>query len=197
MKSQYDQMFKHTKLEDNVQSFLDQHRCRFHQSIVSQQMLTELACLEPTFVWLNSSLSKSLYSRLAEHQTNLFRALHDLDLAVMIRAQFDGRFTTLTRFSCCRCIRGQQTSLCSRAQRLLTSVTKSPSCVLKSKRVCNYGSPISNRAKRIVIDCLILFVRVDQNLAKANCVNTSDVSRDSMKQSIVLNKRIERISINR
>jgi len=94
MHSIYDQLFhyKHLdmsteiELEDKnaqeIKSFLDAQRNRFHQLISSQRLLVEHAALEPTMWWFRNHFSSVRYQSLVSQQVDIFRMLHNIDAIV-------------------------------------------------------------------------------------------------------------------
>lgn len=68
--------------EEEVKSFVDTQRSRFHQMISSQRGLVRQAALEPTMWWFHNSFSLSRYETLVEQQVDIFRMLHNIDAIV-------------------------------------------------------------------------------------------------------------------
>ncbi|CAF2892029.1 unnamed protein product [Rotaria sp. Silwood2] len=94
MHSIYDQMFPHENLdvdiidvekqnEQEIESFIDAQRSRFHQLISSQRVLVGHASLEPTMWWFQNRFSSSRYETLLEQQIDMFRMLHNIDAILM------------------------------------------------------------------------------------------------------------------
>ncbi len=93
MHSIHDQLFHYKHLNTNIidleikdaqeiQSFVDAQRSRFHQLISGQRALVGHASLEPTMWWFRNNFSSIRYESLAVQQTDMFRMLHNVDAIV-------------------------------------------------------------------------------------------------------------------
>lgn len=93
MHSIYDQLFnyKHdnnsnieieTNEEQEIKSFLDAQRTRFHQLISGQRVLVTQASYEPTMWWFPNTFSSVRYDTLVSQQLDIFRMLHNIDTIV-------------------------------------------------------------------------------------------------------------------
>jgi len=93
MHSIYDQLFHYKHLnviavdiekekEQEIKSFVDAQRTRFHQMISGQRALVDHASLEPTMWWFQNSFSSIRYETLVTQQTDMFRMLHNVDAIV-------------------------------------------------------------------------------------------------------------------
>ncbi|CAF3358711.1 unnamed protein product [Rotaria sp. Silwood1] len=94
MHSIYDQLSPHENLnvdiidvekqnEQEIKSFIDAQRSRFHQLISSQRVLVGHASLEPAMWWFHNSFSSIRYDTLVEQQIDMFRMLHNIDAILM------------------------------------------------------------------------------------------------------------------
>ncbi|CAF3244784.1 unnamed protein product [Rotaria sp. Silwood2] len=89
----YDELFHHQHMENEIsidfenknqiKSFLDEQRSHFHQLISSQRMLVTTASMEPTFCWFKNPFSSSHYNLMAQQQMDIFRMLHNIDVALI------------------------------------------------------------------------------------------------------------------
>ena len=68
--------------EQEIKSFLDAQRTRFHQLISGQRILVEHASHEPTMWWSQNSFSVVRYQTLVSQQLDIFRMLHNVDAIV-------------------------------------------------------------------------------------------------------------------
>ncbi|CAF0844236.1 unnamed protein product [Adineta steineri] len=91
----YDKLFQNEQLDvttvtiekqtdQEITSFIDAQRSRFHQLISGQRSLIGNTSLEPSFWWFKNSFASDRYSMLAEQQTDMFRMLHNID-AILLR----------------------------------------------------------------------------------------------------------------
>jgi hypothetical protein len=70
--------------EQEIKSFADGQRNRFHQLISAQRILVGHASLEPTMWWFKNEFSSVRYSTLVDQQIDIFRMLHNIDAIVSI-----------------------------------------------------------------------------------------------------------------
>lgn len=90
MHSIYDRLFHYAHLtiavdkpvDEEIKSFVDAQRSRFHQLVSIQRALVVHASLEPTLWWFRNRFSSSRYDTLVGHQIDLFRMLHNIDAIV-------------------------------------------------------------------------------------------------------------------
>jgi len=93
MHSIYDQLFHYEHLdviaidiekenEQEIKSFVDVQRARFHLLISGQRTLVGHASLEPTMWWFQNKFSSIRYETLLAQQTDMFRMLHNVDAIV-------------------------------------------------------------------------------------------------------------------
>jgi hypothetical protein len=98
MHSIYDQLFHYEHLdvvavdiekenEQEIKSFVDAQRARFHLLISGQRTLVGHASLEPTMWWFQNKFSSIRYETLLAQQTDMFRMLHNVD-AIVSRIKF-------------------------------------------------------------------------------------------------------------
>ena len=71
--------------KEEIKSFADAQRSRFHLLISIQRALVQHASLEPTLWWFKNSFSSTRYVTLVDQQTDLFRMLHNIDAIVSNR----------------------------------------------------------------------------------------------------------------
>ncbi|CAF1135581.1 unnamed protein product [Adineta ricciae] len=94
MQAIYDQLFQNEQFDvtvvdmektadQEIKSFVDAQRSRFHQLISSQRMLLEFSALEPTLWWFQNAFPTVRYEMLASQQTDIFRMLHNVDAILM------------------------------------------------------------------------------------------------------------------
>ncbi|CAM4863385.1 unnamed protein product [Rotaria socialis] len=69
--------------EQEVKSFIDTQRSRFHQLISSQRALVGHVALEPTLWWFHNTFSTARYETLVQQQVDMFRMLHNIDAILM------------------------------------------------------------------------------------------------------------------
>ncbi|CAF5210237.1 unnamed protein product, partial [Rotaria magnacalcarata] len=69
--------------EQEVKSFIDTQRSRFHQLISSQRTLVGHVALEPTLWWFHNTFSTARYETLVQQQVDMFRMLHNIDAILM------------------------------------------------------------------------------------------------------------------
>jgi hypothetical protein len=69
---------------EEIKSFVDAQRSRFHQLISSQRNLVGHASLEPTMWWFQNTFASLRYDTLVQHQIDVFRMLHDIDAIVSL-----------------------------------------------------------------------------------------------------------------
>ena len=93
MHSIYDRLFHYShsttltiddekSTENEVKSFADAQRSRFHQLISVQLTLVQHAALEPTLWWFRNRFSGSRYDTMVQKQIDLFRMLNNIDAIV-------------------------------------------------------------------------------------------------------------------
>ncbi len=72
------------QVEQEIKSFIDGQRGRFHQLISGQRVLVKHTSLEPTLWWFKNSFSSIRYNTLLEQQNDMFRMLHNIDAIVSL-----------------------------------------------------------------------------------------------------------------
>lgn len=85
--------------DEEITSFADAQRSRFHQLISTQRTLVQHASLEPTLWWFKNSFSTNRYSVLVDQQIDLFRMLHNIDAIVSDSHIFSFQTKILVNFS--------------------------------------------------------------------------------------------------
>jgi hypothetical protein len=100
MHSIYDQLFhyKHLEIttvdiekekvaeeeEEEIKSFVDAQRARFHQLISGQRALVGTVALEPTLWWFYNSFSSTRHETLVAQECDVFFMLHNIDAIVSL-----------------------------------------------------------------------------------------------------------------
>lgn len=98
----YDQLFHHQHSDEEmkqfsidlnnqneIKSFLDKQRTKFHQLISFQRIFVANASIEPTFFWFKNDFSSNRYEKIVQQQIDIFRILHNIDVALIRLNQID------------------------------------------------------------------------------------------------------------